>query len=65
MTNKNHSDFMTNVTTNQKYTVKFNNGAWKLFNNHTFTDAGIYYLKRDADADCRDMNEVFNKKTSK
>jgi len=56
---------MTTNVTNQKYSVKFNNGAWKLFNNHTYTDAGIYYLKRDADADCREMNEVFNKKTSK
>lgn len=53
---------MTTNQTNQKYSVKFNNGAWKLFNNHTYTDAGIYYLKRDADADAKEMNARFDSK---
>ena len=52
---------MTNQN-NQKYSVKFNNGFWKLFNNHTFSDAGIYYLQKDAEADAKEMNQRFNSK---
>jgi hypothetical protein len=33
-----------------KYTVRFSNGFWKLFNNHAFRDAGIFPLKSLAEA---------------
>lgn len=31
------------------YTVKFNNGFWKVFNTFTYTDVGICMLKTEAD----------------
>lgn len=31
------------------YTVKFNNGFWKVFNTFTFTDVAICNLKTEAE----------------
>lgn len=29
----------------QRYVVKFNNGAWKVFDNHEYNDVKLHYLK--------------------
>lgn len=33
----------------QKFKVTFNNGFWKVFNLHTYTDVNIFYLRKDAE----------------
>ena len=38
------------VKSNPRFVVKFNNGAWKVFDNHHYTDYSIHSLKVEAEA---------------
>lgn len=44
------------------YTVKFNNGFWKVFNTFTYSDVAICALKKEADELAFNFN---NKKGNK
>lgn len=35
---------------NQRFTVKFNNGAWKLFDTVRYEDCEVYNLQKTANA---------------
>lgn len=40
----------------QRYSVKWNNGFWKIFDNQNFADVKIYALKVDAVRDLARFN---------
>jgi hypothetical protein len=40
-----------------KYTVKWNNGYWKVFDNHYYADVSMHGLKIDAEKACLRMNQ--------
>lgn len=39
-----------------KYTVKWNNGYWKVFDTQEYRDVAMHGLKTDADKNCQRMN---------
>lgn len=39
-----------------KYIVKFTNGYWKVFNNHTYEDVSIHGLYSEAMTRCTQQN---------
>lgn len=44
------------------YTVKFNNGFWKVFNTFTFTDVHVALLKKEAEEVAAQLNAKKGKK---
>lgn len=42
--------------TQQRYTYKFTNGFWKTFDNETYSDIAIHYLRKDAKEHCKQLN---------
>ena len=41
----------------QRFTVKFNNGYWKVFDNQEYIDVGIYDLNKEAVVAARSFNK--------
>ena len=41
----------------QKYTVKFVNGAWVAFNTETYENTQVFYLRKDAEEAVKKMNQ--------
>lgn len=42
---------------NKRFVVKFNNGVWKAFDTHTFTDMELFRLKREGDEKVKSVND--------
>lgn len=45
----------------QKYTVKFVNGAWVSFNTETYENTQVFYLRKDAVEAVKKMNNQRSK----
>lgn len=41
----------------QRYAVKFNNGAWKVFDNHEYNDVKLHYLQVEAERHAEFLNK--------
>lgn len=41
----------------ERYTYKFNNGYWKVFDNEQYTDVQICYLRSDAKQLSKKLNK--------
>jgi hypothetical protein len=52
----------TQVNQEQNFTVKFNNGTWKVFSRWHFGDSAVFALEKEAVEACANFNKRWDSK---